>query len=110
MPFYMYDCPIDGYLGTRRGRMEDATITCPTCGAEAPRRPFYLEQGVIGLPTRGAIIPPRPSPRSSAKERPDLANEMLDEFVHESYNWDKKYARGGEYARDFESRPTGRKS
>ena len=109
MPFYVYDCG-GGHTFDRRSRMDEATAPCPTCGAEARRRPFYLEQGVIGLPTRGAIIPPRPAPRSRAKERPGMADEMLDEYVHESYNWDKRFARGGEYAKDADSRPVSARS
>ena len=99
MPWYTYRCPL-GHAFDRRAGYDDAAMKCRErgCSKVAVRRSFYLEQTVTGLPTRAPLLPPRPAPRSSRREGPDTAAEMMDEFAHKSYQYDKKYAAGGEYA------------
>ena len=118
MPVYEYQCE-DGHVTTvlhasydleeiecRQMELVKGTGAKYPCLARARRRPFYLEQTVTGLPTRAPLLPPRPAPRSSKKESADTAGEMMDEFAHDSYQWDRKYAAGGEYAEgDWDSRP-----
>ena len=122
MPTYEYVCE-DGHRTIMRNRtVQDKEIECQQmeivkgtgaeypCLARACRVPFYLDTTVTGLPTRAPLLPPRPGPRSSKGESSDTAGEMMDEFAHKSYQWDRKYAAGGEYAEgDWASRPKSRR-
>ena len=107
MPVYTFHCPAGHTFDRRVTGYDDACCKCPEPGCDevGVRRAFYLEQAVTGLPTRAPLLPPRPGPRSSKGESADTAGEMTDEFAHRSYQWDKKYAAGGEYADRWDERP-----
>ena len=97
-PVYTFHCPTGHTFDRRVSGYDDACSKCPECDDVGVRRSFYLEQTVTGLPTRAPLLPPRPGPRSSKGESADTAGEMMDEFAHKSYQWDRRYAAGGEYA------------
>lgn len=113
MPIYDYVCELS-HVTTQRGSYDAAEIVCTggdpaccgKCSRQAHRRPFSLDYGVTGLPTRGPILPAPPAPRSTAKEKSsEIWGEMMDEQAHEQHQYAKKYGRGGEMADRHDERP-----
>ena len=115
MPIYEYVCEL-GHVTTQRGGYDDAEIVCngpklcedctPFCFRPAYRRPFNKDYGVLGLPTRGPILPAPPAPRSTSGEESDtIWAEIMDTQAHEQHEHAKKYGRGGELADRYDERP-----
>ena len=125
IPTYEYECEAGHLTTVRDVGLDQAEIACQEvagvpdfigdshpvtlhcCGLVAKRRPFYLDTAVTRLPTRGPIIPPRPAPRSSKNEKPDVWKSMMDEYAYKEHEHAKQYGRGGELADRHDERPTG---
>ena len=88
MPRYEYKCSQCKKKFEEKGGYEQKMKPCPRCGKKAHRQAVYRGQGVVfsgeGF-TRQVIIPSQPKPKSTAKEGPDIAFEMQDEYAKKHY-------------------------
>ena len=115
MPTYEYVCEEGHHILLRNAPIDQGEIICTVelldlnyyCMAPAKRVPFYLDTAVTRLPTRGPIIPPRPTPRSSKKENTDIWKEMLDDYAYAEHRHSTHYGRGGDLADRYDERPSG---
>ena len=85
MPFYTYRCK-NGHATEARAGYEDQLITCPACGRDALRAPFYEDMTLItetGAGSRYGLPRANEAVDSSGRYAVSRLQEAQAEIAHE---------------------------